>query len=79
MKRYSRRNPVPAQVNFTAALDFKDFMCSVVNEVHENPVYKTYHKRMGQKYGGPLLHPFLKLGTLHYRNTDKYSFGMVLK
>lgn len=54
-------------------------MCSVANEVHENSAYKSYHKRMGQEYGGLIPHPSLELDTLHCRNTDKYIFGMVLR
>lgn len=42
-------------------------------------MYKSYHKRMGQEYGGPIPHPFFKLDTLHSRSTDKYIFGMVLR
>lgn len=54
-------------------------MCSVANEVRENSMYKLYHKRMGQEYGGLIPHSSLRLDSLHCRNTDKYIFGMVLR
>lgn len=34
---------------------------------------------MGQEYGGPIPHRFLKFDTLHSRSTDKYIIGMALR